>query len=584
MRNKLVNILILLVSIASAVGIFYFYMPIRNIPIPFLFIGLCIVSTVYFTFYHIFLPKYSKRKMWLILFSSALLGVIFLLSTKGQQDYLKDNSFLAIMLAYFGSFLFITICIGLISMKVMGSNKVKHQKPAGFLDFGLYFMIIFLTGITYFLAFYPAGMSTDSLNSWNQAHTGQFNDWHPIMFTWTMMILSTIWDSPASMSLFQVTILSLVFAYSFWQFQKLGVSRYLLIAMSLIIAIIPSFGVFSIILWKDILFSASLLFFTIHLFLIMHTNGKWLVNKGNIVLFFLSSFGVVFFRHNGFPVFVLTMIVLILLYRKSVLKIAGSIFLILVVSHQILTGPIFKYLDVKPSDPNEALSIPTQQIANIIKKDGKLTSEQRQYYNRIFPIEMWKQKYNPYTVDPIKFSKNYHRDIIYDDFPYYLKTWGQIVIQNPSLAMEAYIKQTSLVWQMRTPQDGYIYQYRNGIIKNDYGLESKPINSSMNHVINQYLEASKVNPYVNFVWRPAFYALIILIFSLALLMKNGWKSSVVILPFLLNVLSILVALPAQDFRYLLANVFLSFVFPFMALIHPEQKKDVKSMGNLAEIK
>lgn len=573
MRNKLSYLVIFLVSLYSTAGIFFFYFPIKNVPALFLFIGLIFIfavfSKVYKRFFKIFIERPNKQG-WFVISFSALLAVLFLLSTRGPQDYLQDNSIVIVLLTYFGSFLFVAACIALIVSTIRKHESSNHSNSIIPQDFILYFMIIFLTGFVYLIAFYPAIMSPDSLSSWGQAHTKEFNDWHPIVFTWIIMILSYIWDSPAIVSLFQILVLSLILAYSFCQFQKLGINKFLLVIMSFIIAIIPSFGIYNIIIWKDVLFSASILIFTVHLFMIMRSKGKWLSSKINIIFFFLASFGVVFLRHNGFPIFVLTMLALLLYYWKSVWKIAGPTFLILVIAHEILTGPVFAYLDVKPSDPNEALSIPTQQIANIIKNDGNLTPEQLKYYNSIFPIEMWKEKYLPHTVDPIKFSwAEYNRKIIYDDFPKYFKTWGEVVVQNPSLAMEAFIKHTALVWQMSTPQYGYTSTYITFIMKNDYGLESKSINTSLTNGVTKYLEFSKAQPFVKLVWRPAFYAFFILLFWVVIFLKNGWKSTIVILPFLLNILSVAAAMPAQDFRYLFANVLLSFVFPFMALIHPK---------------
>ncbi|MFD0827003.1 DUF6020 family protein [Neobacillus sp. M.A.Huq-85] len=581
MKIRLSFFLLILISLISTVGIAFFYIPIRNIPIPYLIIEFFIVFAIHLIYYKKCfkgLVSSPNKQEKVITYTSSLFAILFLISSRGPQNFLKDNSLFIILLTYLGSFLLIFVCISLFSMALIKRTNIQSTKKAGLKDFVTFFLIIFLTGIVYWMAFYPAGMSTDSLNSWNQVHTKQFNDWHPIIFTWTIMLLTYIWDSPAIVSLFQIAVLSLIFATTFVQLQRLGVKKYHLVIMSLIMAIIPSFTVFSIIIWKDILFSVSILLFTVHLFLINYSKGLWLKHKGNYLLFFLSSFGVVFYRHNGFPVFVFTMIVLILIYWKSLLKVTCSILIILVIAHQILTGPIFKYLGVESSDPNEALSIPTQQIANVIKNDGNLTEEQLNYYNSIFPIKMWKEKYNPYTVDPIKFSwGNYHREVIFDDFPKYLKTWGKVVVQNPLLVVDAYIKQSSLVWQMRIPEGGYEYIYNIGVNKNNFGIESSPISSSLNKWVTKYLEESKLNPYIKVVWRPALYSFIILICSVVILLKNGWRSGVVVLPFLLNLLSIAAALPAQDFRYLLPSVFVSFVFPFMAYINPNLKEE-KSNG------
>ncbi|MCG0040920.1 DUF6020 family protein, partial [Escherichia coli] len=95
----------------------------------------------------------------------------------------------------------------------------------------------------------------------------------------------------------------------------------------------------------------------------------WIKSKASFFLLLLSAFGVAFFRHNGFPVFVLTFLLMIVLFRKN-WKPLVTIFLVVFILQKIVTGPVFTWLDVQPSDPNEALSIPTQQIANSISNDG----------------------------------------------------------------------------------------------------------------------------------------------------------------------------------------------------------------------
>lgn len=576
MARQLAYLPIFLLSLISSIAIIFFYFPIRNIPTPIMIICFVFILSAYVIFYKYHfhdLLKYPPKEKAGMFISSALLALLFLFGSKGKQDYLIDNSSVIMILTYLGSFLLITIMILFITMLVLKSNMNTNFQKVTFNNFAIYFLIILLSGIFYWVAFYPAAMSYDSMWSWNQVHTKEFNDWHPIMFTWFIMFLTFIWDSPAVVTLVQILILALIYAYSFTQLQKLGIKKYVLVFICILIAFSPPFGNYSIIIWKDVLYSGFLLLFSIHLFLIVKSKGGWLNSKGNIALLFMSSFGLVFFRHNGFPVYILTMIILLFLYRKYAFKKTFPIFLIIFIFHQILTGPIFTYLNIESSDPNEALAIPTQQIGNVIKNNGELSSEQLEYFNSILPIQLWKENYYPHTVDYIKFNKEYHRNVITDDYLLYFRMWGETVLQNPKLTIDAFLSQTSLVWQIHIPENAFSLTYYTDLIENDVGLKQKPLSSFLSAGISEYLETSRSNPFINFVWRPASYAFIIFVFSIAFFMKNGWKSVVILSPFLLNMLSVIVALPAQDFRYLFANVLIGFVFPLMALVNPNFKEE-----------
>ncbi|MCA1320495.1 DUF6020 family protein [Bacillus tianshenii] len=576
-----INLRLLFCAVLSVLGsivtIAFFY-PLSRFP----WFGIIVAAGIFFCFYYLGLlqsrrEEFSNKAKLFIGIASFILSALLMFSLKGPQNFLLGHSALLNIVIYGGTFFAMGMLIAA-SLFVLASIKwtiTPREVPKRF--FWIYFILIFSCGLVYLIAFYPAGMSPDSLASWRQAHTFEFNDWHPIFFTWTIMVLVQIWDSPAIMTLFQNLVLSSFLAYSFYQLQKLGIRPVLLFLMCLIIMVIPTFGVYTIIIWKDVLFSATILIFTVHLFLIVHSNGEWLKYRLNFILFFLSSFGVVFYRHNGFPIFIVTMIVLILLYRKQLWKKAGLIFAVLFLAHQFVTGPVFNWLDVKPSDPNEALAIPTQQIANIIVNDGNLTEEQLAYYDEILPIEVWKEKYQPHTVDPIKFTwDQYRRDVIFADFPKYLKTWGQVVVQNPGLATEGFLKHTALVWQISTPPYGYTNTYFTFIMENEFGETNKVISEPVTEKVTAYLEKSKSASFVKKLWRPALYAAIILYFSILLLARNGYKSTVIILPFLLNVASIMAAMPAQEFRYLFANVLLTFVIPFMALVKPKKGGEVEN--------
>lgn len=495
-------------SLLSTAAIFFFYQPIGVVPFPLLFAGELLVFFIYILFYQSISSIVYNRQVTILFIMAAILAILFLLSTVGPRVYLNDNSLLEVSLVNIGSFLMVGVGFSLLFLKWKGSESAMVA-PATNWDFLLYFSFPFFTGLGYLFAFYPGVMTNDSFQTWEQIHTFKFNDWHPVVFSWTVLLTTLIKHSPASFSLFQNLILALIIAYSFWQLQKLGVRKIIIMGMCFIIILIPPYGIYMIAMWKDILYSGCLLLFTVHLFLIMYSNGVWLNRKANKVFFFLSSFGVAFYRHNGYMVFLLTMIVLLIIYWRKLWKPAGATLFIILLLHQMLVGPIFHFLHVKPSKPNEALAIPTQQIGYIIIKNGNLTDEQREYFNQILPIDLWKKKYSVFTVNHIKFADEYNPDVIFDDFPKYLKIWAQVVRQNPSLAMESFLKQTELVWKLGIPIPWRSLTYATVIIDNQFGLKQRP--TYLTKPTLNYLQSTLQSPFW-FLWRPALYAFVVTLF------------------------------------------------------------------------
>jgi hypothetical protein len=335
----------------------------------------------------------------------------------------------------------------------------------------------------------------------------------------------------------------------------------------------PLNGVYSVTLWKDVLYSTALMFLTIVLFHIVMTEGKWLLKKSHIFLFFLASTEFVFFRHNGFPAFVVTMVILFIIYRLK-LKRMYIVGIAVIALHFIVTGPIFKYFEVIPSDPNEAYSVPIQQIGRVIAYDGNITKEQLDFYDQVLPKEEWKAKYDPYIADPLKGHPDYNRVFLYENKTEFFKHWLELCLQNPRLVIDAYLDLSSVVWQINTPSNSYQFTYVGETSSpetlKEYNI--KPIygNMSVKAFLSGVLQATSVGFLP--LYRPATYLFGMILLLFIAILKGRWKLSLIALPVLLNVASVAAALPAQDARYLYAN-FLVLPIILLATIAVKQPKE-----------
>lgn len=559
-------------GLLSSVSTIFFVMPIRNVSL----LVVCFVVILLTLWYQRFflsikglrrLPKWKQR---LSLVFSLIFSLLFLVSIKGEQTYLSDNSLLTVACVYIGTYFMINcfvlwVMLAFLRVEVKSASEFMN-KPSGWKPL-VYALPHLAVWTVYLIAFFPGVMSRDSMDQWAQTETGMFNDWHPVMHTLFIMLLRHIWDSPAAVALAQIVIMALIFGYCMTQFEKAGIRKSVIWAITLLLAVSPVNGIYSITLWKDVLYSAFLFLFCTIIFNLVVTDGEWLKRKLNMSLFFLSAFGLVFFRHNGFPVFIVMGIILLFAFRRQFKRIAVLCGLIAML-HYTVTGPVFDYLKVTPSDPNEMLSIPTQQLARVIALNGNITKKQAEYLNKILPLPLWKQYYRPYTTDHIKFSKEYNRQAIFPDHvSTYLRTWWDICLQNPKLAAEAFIKQTSLVWQINPPNNNYYsLTYMTFIFHNPFGITSTVISQPLTFAINKYLSVSN-DTFKLIIWRPATYTFFMILFAFIAFLRNDWKAWLVPLAVLLNTAVVFIALPAQDFRYLYANsivCFITFLFAFIS--------------------
>jgi len=561
------NSICAIVSIILSCSAVFFFHPIKNVPL----LLLILLSIVLFLVIRTALPFWnevrifsqSKKISFLIFF--VLFPLFVVVSVKGEQLYLLDNHLLVVGSVYLGFFATIVIIVAALIRIMLKVQLPSGEKKVAWWNLVLYCIPFLVVSIFFLVAFYPAAMTPDSLAQWEQSKTREFTNWHPVVYTWVIMALTFIWNSPAIVAIFQIVLLALASGFLGYTLERFLFPRKFIWLGLVLLALSPVNAIYSITIWKDVVYSAFMLLFSIIIFILVKTAGKETRNLSFLIMFVLISLGLVFFRHNGFPVFVVTMIMTIIMY-KTYWKRLITVTLLIIAVHQLVTGPLYTKMEVIPSDPQEALSIPTQQIAAIVTGEGNLTDSQRQYVNRLMPLPLWEEKYNPYSVDSIKFSwGDYDRFVIYDNPKQYATKWGNMVLANPGLAAEGLFNQTSLVWQMNEPKDGYTSKYVTNIyLNNEFDLKNHILQPTITNLARTYLY--KAEELKEIIWRPAVYTTLALLFIYIAYLRNDWRAWLLIFPIALNTGSVFVAIPAQDFRYLFSNslfMYLAFFISFM---------------------
>ncbi|WP_117168442.1 DUF6020 family protein [Paraliobacillus sediminis] len=533
-----------------------------------LFIGLLFVAF----YYYLARLIHKKRHMFFNLVSQPVIFLIIVLfslavtfSFKGSLEHLTDNSWFTQLFVYLGGFFTIVVIIYTVTYLIL--NATITMKPTSISKRQLFYYAIPCTivWILCLLAFFPGAMTPDSLSHWRQIHTLEFSNWHPVLYTWFMLVLTSIWHSPAIVVIGQSIILALIFGYGMYSLNRYGLHKRITWTITIIFALSPVNSGFVLMLWKDVLYSACLFLLTIVLFRIVLSEGAWLKRWPNLLLLASAMLGVLFIRNNGFPIIILLGVCLLSSYRfyfKRVLFLLASVFAFF----YLVTGPLYDYLEVIPANANEAMGIPTQQIAHVITSDGELSQEQEAYFNRILPIEQWKSLYNPYRTDPLKFAADFNSEVITSDNGTFLKNWVAVVYQNPILAIEAFAKQTSLVWQINQPDNGYTDIFTTTIYQpNEYGLETQSISPWLQTNISRWYSFSQAHM-KEIIWRPAVYTFAIILLSFVSSIKLGWRVWLIALPVLLNTATIYAGLPAQDFRYLYSNTLVVYMLLMLAFL------------------
>ena len=501
-------------------------------------------------FYKNNICKFKDKKILFIL--SVILSLLFPLGKVLSDNY--DNIIFSlfniravakILICMIGLIPFFSFIINYLFAKFNKININKDNKISIKYWF-VFSLIIFILWIPYFFINYPGIISSDVVDQLNQfLGYNMLNDHHPVFHTIYIGLLYKIFSFSSSnfaVSLTVVTqmiILALIFGYLVYYLNKKGLNKIWTIIIIIFYAS-PIFGIYSVNLWKDTIFSATVLLFIIS---IMNICDNY--NKSNYVLFIISSILCLLFRNNAIYMYILFIPVSLILLKNK-LKNLVICFGIILLSYFIIKGPVYKYYNIGSGSSAEYLAIPIQQISRVVSKDIKLDKKDEKLINNVINIKVIKEVYKPYTSDYVKFNENFNVSAYDQNKISYLKLWTKLCVKHPFVMTESYLLSTIGYWY----PDTYNYMEYDVIADNDLGIyyDSKMpsyITNIFNGLKNRHI------PILSLEYSSCFGLYLILISLILCYYKNNKKYSLCYMPVIFLWLTILIATPvASEFRYI----------------------------------
>lgn len=283
------------------------------------------------------------------------------------------------------------------------------------LSFVVNALLIFMAWIPYFLRYFPGLLTADSCAQVGQAiGIAELSNHHPILHTAIITIFVNLGKNifnninlgVAFYTIFQMIIMSIIFATVIRYLSKNGAPLAIRIIVLLYYMFYPINALFSITMWKDILFAGIIPIYAITVIELLFNTEEFLKSKKSIIKYIVISILVMFLRNNGMYIIILTIpfiIVTLLKYWKKVIPIC----FIVILSFSILRTTIFSIFNIKEGSVGEMLSIPLQQIARVKKYHGEELDENTlKRIQNFFKCDDIGEKYNPILSDPVKAELN----------------------------------------------------------------------------------------------------------------------------------------------------------------------------------
>lgn len=486
-----------------------------------------------------------------------------------QRQLLRPIDVLAYMCMIFISLAYMIYLI--LANIVYGYNNIKYRP--------LYFSIL-PTSIFVMcqLIYYPGFMSADSFNQWNQATTLNMTNAHPVISTLYLVICQRIFNNPGFVILVQLFLVAGVIGWSCSIIEKIFAKRKIVIGLNLFMALYPIFSLYSITMWKDIIYSLLLLIATNLLLLLLH-NEEWLNHKKNYFMLTGTIILIYLYRHNGIvPAIIILISLLIILkgFRKKIFLMIS----IVLVSTSLFNGLVVRSITTEENGGSVVANTILGSMGAVISSDYEIEDEE--FWYKVLPEEEWKSKYNPYTLDPLGWNPLLDKELLNSKMAF--NSWMKHVMKYPMRMIKHQLDFNSLTLQVIQPKEGYMYVNNFRVLRNDLGIESSTKFPALTKLIDPMIDIYQRRSINWLFFRPASWMYSVLgIFLIHLLKfktKDKWRQLLVLAPMFGNIVSILIGIVAQDVRYLFANFLIAPVLIgyFICYIQTSSSK-IKSENN-----
>ncbi len=433
--------------------------------------------------------------------------------------------------------------------------------------------VIFLLYFVVFLAVYPGFFVYDAQEEYLEVVTREFTTHHPLFHVLMMggivqlvyKLTGSVNLGIAAYTLFQMTVLSLIFGYFIWKLKEHGLRKRGQWILTLYLGICPPLVMFCLCSAKDGLFMGMLLIQVLLLLDLCEDVEAFFTNKKKLLLFAVSAILMMLFRHNGCYAFLVFLPFLAVFMKKKATGLqAGKTLLygVLLICLYLILNKGFAFI-TKASDGEhqEVLTVPIMQLARTYAYEpDAFLQEDREVLFRYLPEEAL-QHYTPKVSDGVKIS--FSNAAYEENSGDFWKLWGRTLIRHPFSYMNAWLMTSYGFWYPDTVIDVYRGNPRFTYVYEDssyfgYETEEPGVRRSFLPALNELYRRMSLTifqqkvPFVSMLFSPGFLFWCMM-FGLGFLLnqKEQGRYLEVVLPFLLPLLIFLTFLlgPTYLVRY-----------------------------------
>ncbi|GMO37034.1 MAG: hypothetical protein Ta2F_13130 [Termitinemataceae bacterium] len=308
------------------------------------------------------------------------------------------------------------------------------------------FLILLLS----LLANFPGAKSPDTEGQWRQVQTLKFNDWHPIIHTLFIWLVSRIINHYAFVIFAQIAVFSFGVGYLAATLEKWGFSKKIILLTGCFVILNPYTQNIMMYAWKDLALTICITYLSTMMINTYLSGGKWLEKSANVILFALLLGITSKIRHNGIfftiPLACLVPICYFQKYKKSILCLIFTICIILAIRFPLYSALKAEFLH---NGIIESVGIPMTIMADVmVKEPQSLPMEAKEFLNKIATDDEWYQDYHTGDYNSIKFHSNSSDVVSSIPFKDFINMTIKTIKSRPGLALIAVRDLTKFVWEL----------------------------------------------------------------------------------------------------------------------------------------
>ena len=405
--------------------------------------------------------------------------------------------------------------------------------------------------LVWWLGWFPGFLSSDSIDQLGQAARFEFHNFHPISHTFSMWVVTRVWDHPGAVTLAQVLILAGLLGYTAKRLTEVGVPWWLAVAAAWITAALPMVAATTITIWKDVPYSLAMLWAFAELFLLARDRAAFLAGRAGPLRLGIALGLMWVLRPNGFITVVLLLIALVVGFRHQWRRLLATAAVAAGIG-VLLPAVLLRALPATSTAIEPAEVFMPDVAAVVVHDRAWFDTTDLALIEAVGPLPVWDEYYRCTDSTPLLFHPEFDTGVARED-PW---AYRGLVVRSalshiPTVAGHRWCVGSFLVWPVQ-PADAFLHRPPFEIPPNTLGIARASISErayAFTLAQYQWIEQDGV---IWFTWRPALLILAAIVTYAAIALRRPLR------PLLwggalgaAQLINVVATVPAQEFRYAL---------------------------------